>query len=336
MGFQKGNVYVIFNKANKKVLFGETGGDGYFRLSKHRSDLRREIERNKFLQEDFLKYREDTFDFKVIIETSEHELCKLILMELFSRIGMAYNNRRNNQIERVERGEKIIPIDLYEKVEGFIHRWQLELPYYKALLNELQDMKCRFESKAEDIYQREFKNVFLTSKYSVDTQRVAKALFKKTGEIEKRKDKDLYTFNEEELAETFKSLKAKTIRSLQDKISTVERYIDFAKQNGRTKINYAALFDSKDKLEKLIDKEAEENMIFDKGKIMDMAMSAGNVQDGVILGLLFDGVSHKNEFEELINLTKDNVDEENKEIVLGNRVVPHRYQAKTTLGIFQE
>ncbi|MDM5187559.1 hypothetical protein QUF99_09575 [Bacillus sp. DX4.1] len=322
MGFQKGNVYVIFNKSNKKVLFGETGGDGYFRLSQHRSDLRKGIERNKSLQEDFLKYGEDNFDFEVIIETSEHELYELILMEIFSRVGMAYNHRRNNQIKRVERGEKIISADLYEKVERFIHRWQLKLPYYKALLKELEDMKFGFESKSESIYQRDFKNVFLTSKYSVNTQRVAKALFRKTAEIEKSKDKDLYSFNQEELAEAFKLLKAKTIRSLQDKVSTVERYIDFAKENGKTKINYATLFDSKDKLENLLDKEAEENMRFDKDEIMEMAMSADNAQDGVILGLLFDGVSHKNEFEELTNLTEDNIDEENQQIILENRIVP--------------
>ncbi|EJV56498.1 hypothetical protein IEM_05199 [Bacillus cereus BAG6O-2] len=331
MGIQKGNVYVIFNKSNKKVLFGETGGDGYFRLSQHRSDLRRGIERNKSLQEDFLKYGEDNFDFEVIIETSEHELCELILMEMFSRVGMAYNNRRNNQIKRVERGEKIIPADLYEKVERFIHQWQLKLPYYNALLNELEDMKFGFESKSESVYQREFKNVFLTSKYSVNTQRVAKALFRKTAEIENNKGKDLYSFNKEELAEAIKSLKAKTVRSLQDKVSTIERYIDFAKDNGKTKINYATLFDTREKLEQLLDKEAEENMRFDKDEIMEMAMSADNAQDGVILGLLFDGLSHKNEFEELVNLTEDNIDEDNQQIVLEDREEPIPMSTETAI-----
>ncbi|WP_050552613.1 phage lytic cycle repressor MrpR family protein [Bacillus cereus] len=331
LGIQKGNVYVIFNKSNKKVLFGETGGDGYFRLSQHRSDLRRGIERNKSLQEDFLKYGEDNFDFEVIIETSEHELCELILMEMFSRVGMAYNNRRNNQIKRVERGEKIIPADLYEKVERFIHQWQLKLPYYNALLNELEDMKFGFESKSESVYQREFKNVFLTSKYSVNTQRVAKALFRKTAEIENNKGKDLYSFNKEELAEAIKSLKAKTVRSLQDKVSTIERYIDFAKDNGKTKINYATLFDTREKLEQLLDKEAEENMRFDKDEIMEMAMSADNAQDGVILGLLFDGLSHKNEFEELVNLTEDNIDEDNQQIVLEDREEPIPMSTETAI-----
>ena len=183
-------------------------------------------------------------------------------------------------------------------------------------------MKFGFESKSESIYQSEFKHAFLTSKYSVDTQRAAKTLFKKTAEMEKRKNKDLYSFNQEELTEAFKLLKAKTIRSLQDKISKVERYIDFAKQHGKTEVNYATLFNSKDKLETLLDQEAEENMIFDKDQIMEMAMNADNSQDGVILALLFDGVSHKNEFEELIHLTKDNVNEDHQEIVLADRVLP--------------
>lgn len=65
-------------------------------------------------------------------------------------------------------------------------------------------------------------------------------------------------------------------------------------------------------------------MMFDKDEIMAMAMDSDNAQDGVILGLLFDGLSHKNEFEELTELTKDNIniDEENQEIILEDRVIP--------------
>ncbi|KMP65157.1 hypothetical protein TU57_10395 [Bacillus cereus] len=168
-----------------------------------------------------------------------------------------------------------------------------------------------------------FKKEF-ASQYKDDTKRVVLALFRKTAEIENEKGKDLYSFNKEELADAIIALKAKTVRSLQDKVSTIERYIDFAKDNGKTKINYATLFDTREKLEALIDKEAEENMIFDKDEIMEMAMSADNAQDGVILGLLFDGLSHKNEFEELTELTKDdiNMDTENQEIILEDRNVP--------------
>lgn len=68
-------------------------------------------------------------------------------------------------------------------------------------------------------------------------------------------------------------------------------------------------------------------MIFDRDEIMDMAMNADNAQDGVILGLLFDGVSYKNQFDELINLTEDNIDEENQQIVLKNRTIPMSIEA---------
>lgn len=194
-------------------------------------------------------------------------------------------------------------------------------------ISNKEDKKENEEPKKDNMpnlyFDYSFKKEF-ASQYKDDTKRVVLALFRKTAEIENSKGKDLYSFNKEELADAIISLKAKTVRSLQDKVSTIERYIDFAKDNGKTKINYATLFDTREKLEALIDKEAEENMIFDKDEIMEMAMSADNVQDGVILGLLFDGLSHKNEFEELTELTKDdiNMDTENQEIILEDRNVP--------------
>lgn len=193
--------------------------------------------------------------------------------------------------------------------------------------NKKESKKENEEPKKDDMpnlyFDFSFKKEF-ASQYKEDTKRVILALFRKTAEIEKSKDKDLYSFNKEELAEAIKTLKAKTVRSLQDKVSTIERYIDFAKENGKTKINYAILFDTREKLEALLDKEAEENMIFDKDEIMEMAMSSDNAQDGVILGLLFDGLSHKNEFEELTELTKNdiNMDADNQEILLEDRNVP--------------
>ncbi|MCC3687435.1 hypothetical protein LLR47_19725 [Bacillus cereus] len=194
-------------------------------------------------------------------------------------------------------------------------------------ISNKEDKKEKEEPKKDNMpnlyFDYSFKKEF-ASQYKDDTKRVVLALFRKTAEIENSKGKDLYSFNKEELAEAIIALKAKTVRSLQDKVSTIERYIDFAKDNGKTKINYATLFDTREKLEALIDKEADENMIFDKDEIMEMAMSADNAQDGVILGLLFDGLSHKNEFEELTELTKDdiNMDTENQEIILEDRNVP--------------
>ncbi|MGM2837009.1 tyrosine-type recombinase/integrase, partial [Bacillus cereus group sp. Bce025] len=65
----------------------------------------------------------------------------------------------------------------------------------------------------------------------------------------------------------------------------------------------------------------EENMIFPRKAVMSIANDAENPQDGVILALIFDGVSNRNEFEELINLTEDDIDFDDKVIHLENREV---------------
>ncbi|WP_312471248.1 hypothetical protein [Neobacillus sp.] len=315
-----GDVYIINNKLNHKVLNGE-GIDGSLRLSQHRSNLKKGIERNKPLQEDYDRYGEDAFEFKVVIKSIDRKLCQSLLIELFSRLDMAYNKRDKSgkNIRKIEKGELFVPATIYKEIEEFIEQWKEKIPCYEELLIELKDMKAGFESKSEKLYQREFKNSFLNSKaYTEETQRVAKSLFKKTAPIEEQLGKDLYDFCIAELRRVLKSLSAKTIRSLQDKKSTIEQYINFAIENKKSiyKCNLASAFDSKEKLEDLIDKEAEENMIFDRDEIMEIAMNSDNPQDGVVVALLFEGLSHKNEFEELTNLVKQDVDLDEKTITV--------------------
>lgn len=163
----------------------------------------------------------------------------------------------------------------------------------------------------------EHKKAFAETYKNENTRRVVMSLFRSTADAEKGKAKDLCNFNIKELEEVFKSFNAKTIRSLQNTISTVERYIAYSQKQKKTDypINYATAFNSKDRLEKLLDEEAD-NMIFDKQEIMEMAMNTDNPQDGVIIGLLFDGLSLKNEFEELTNLTEGQCDLDNKVITI--------------------
>lgn len=199
----------------------------------------------------------------------------------------------------------------------------------KATLKDAEDKqddkRKEKESKDSDkslYYDFDFKIKF-ADEYRETTARVVRALFRKTAELEKLYDKDLYEFNIKELGDVLTYLKAGTIRSLQNSISTIEQYIDFAYKEGRLefRVNLANAFDSKKKIEKYLNSDAEENMIFDKDEIMAMADESDNAQDGVILALLFDGVSHKNEFNELINLTRDNVDLEEKKIKLEGRTI---------------
>lgn len=324
METQVGCVYAIYNKVNRRFLFGETKRGGRKRLVEHMNELRRGEGKNKLIQSDYLKYGESRFNFEVIIETKEHKLYELLLIELFSRIGKNYNERRGDKIKEVERGEKNIPICYYEEIEDYLHKSHSKSPYYKELLNELEDMKTGYKSKSEKIYNKDFKNAFLTSKYGYDTQRVVKALFRNTEKFETLYGKDLYDFNQEELNVVLKSFKITTIRSLQNQVSAIDRYIEFAKEHQKTayRTNQAKEFKGRIKIESLLDKEAEENMIFDKEEIMEMAMSSDNAQDGVIFGLLFDGISTKKEFEELTDLNKRNINMNSGEIKLSDRIIP--------------
>lgn len=139
--------------------------------------------------------------------------------------------------------------------------------------------------------------------------------------LEREFNKDLFDFNYEQLEELWKSL-ALTIRSLQNTISTVEQYIDFATKHKmvENKINLVTAFDTKDKLEKYINKDAQ--TVFMKDTIMSICLNATNAQDEVIPALIFDGVSYKNEYEELVNLKKEDIDFESSTNNLGNRVIP--------------
>lgn len=167
-------------------------------------------------------------------------------------------------------------------------------------------------------YNFNLKNSF-ASKYKESTRLTIMALFRKTEKIEKRLNKDLSNFTIIEYEEVLYSLKAKTIRSLQNYISTIEVYIGFANSNSDYINNFSKVFNNGKRISRYIDKEAEENMIFNRDEIMGMAMDADNAQDGVIIGLLFDGLSHKDGFEELIELTSDAID--GSIITLHNREV---------------
>lgn len=322
---QLGSVYAIYDKVKLKFLFGETGRDGNKRLAEHKSEFKRGEAKNKTFQKEYIKYGDSRFVFEVIIETSEHKLCELVLIELFSRVGKSYNKRRGDEIQEVVRGELIIPLLVFREIEAYLHRSHSISPNYGELLKELDDMKIRFESKSEKIYNRDFKNSFLSDySHNHETLRVTRELFKHTYKFEDELGKDLYNFTFQEVEEVLTSLGAGSIDSLRNLKSKFSRYMDFSIEKDVTSIgvNHYKIVSRRDDLAKYLDKGKELTSVFDRDEIMEMGMYSDNFQDGVILGLLFDGVSYKNEFEELINLTIQDIDLMKKEIKLMNRTIP--------------
>lgn len=168
-------------------------------------------------------------------------------------------------------------------------------------------------------YNPEFKELFLEQHrtksgqpYAEETKRVNRFLFNKTAVIEKLYNEDLYNFDSVKFEELLKTLKATTIRSLQNSISTMEQYIEFAiKHKKLDQVNIATQYNNRNAVDAFLDKKAEENMFFDKKEIDYLSEYAENAQDGVILNLIFDGVSNKNRFQELINIKESDVDYDN-------------------------
>ncbi|WP_458102385.1 phage lytic cycle repressor MrpR family protein, partial [Bacillus pumilus] len=159
--------------------------------------------------------------------------------------------------------------------------------------------------KVGEMFNQEFKEEFLESKlkteeYAVSTADTVRILFNKTAKLEKEYNKDIYEMTADELDEAMRSLKAKSVRSLQNYASKIRHYIDFAVGKGLAKENLASRYRTKKDVQDLIDKDFIENMIFDKEEIMEMAEYADNAQDGVIIALTFDGLSYRDKYTELV------------------------------------
>lgn len=149
--------------------------------------------------------------------------------------------------------------------------------------------------------------------YSEDTKRVTRILFRKIAKIEREKNQDIYEFDQDSIELVLKELRASTIRSLQNSISTIEQYINYAIQSGKinnNRDNIASFYSKKEDIAKFLDASAEDNMILTQSDIYGFGRYAENAQDSVILNLLFDGVSHKRKFIELRNIRRQDVNED--------------------------
>jgi hypothetical protein len=235
-----GVVYAITNKLSGKVYFGETTRSGDTRINEHRLALSKGEERNKSLQKDYIKVGDDGFIYEVLFETKDHKLCELVLIELFSRIGLGYEQRQGDGIQKLRNKELIIPIEVYDQIDSCISRNYNEGNYLCKLQVELRDIKENgFECKTDTIYNRDFKKNFLV-RYNNATRRVDEVRFKKAAKFEKQLQKDLYDFSFAEAEKILYSLNAKSLRSMQNHISRLSKYLEFAIQQGYSvnQINY--------------------------------------------------------------------------------------------------
>lgn len=133
--------------------------------------------------------------------------------------------------------------------------------------------------------------------------------------------KDLCEFSYDEISTLLGDLNAGTVSSLQTQHNIIKQYIQYAINEGYgnpLKINYAEMFKIKD-FKQYINKIKVDNRIITKEDLLDIIESTdfygGNAQDYCPLVLIFNGVWGKN-LEELINLKREDIDENNSTLKL--------------------
>lgn len=227
-----------------------------------------------------------------------------------------------------------IPSNKKREIENkFVELGLLE----KDLVERKRHSTIRVDDIKSYYYNYDYKMKYLEehSSYKEETKRILRVFFRKTAPLEKELGKDLYDFNTLELEEVLKSIKASTVRSLQNTISMIGKYVDYAIdiKVSNLKENLVYSFSAEEKASKLIDKKSSQGMYLTRDEIMYMATQSINAQDGVIIALLHDGFSHKENFKELVNLKVSDIDwdrevatiesrpEHNKEIKLSKETM---------------
>lgn len=195
---------------------------------------------------------------------------------------------------------------------------EIENKFVELGLLEKESVKRKRSStvRVDDVksyyYNYDYKMKYLEEhrSYKEETKRILRVFFRKTAHLEKKFGKDLYDFNTLELAEVLRDAKASTVRSLQNYISMVGKYVDYAIaiKASNLKENLIYSFSAEEKASKLIDKESSQGLYLTRDEVMYIAKHSINAQDGVILALLYDGFSHKENFKELVNLKVEDID----------------------------
>jgi integrase len=171
------------------------------------------------------------------------------------------------------------------------------------------------------LFNRDFKNRFI-SQYDESTQVSLSYVFRKAAELEYSLGKDVYDFNREELDNLFYVFDCKSKDSVASKISIVNKYIDFAIEQGflKTGINLTKNFVGQEYYEKYISKIAERKKYLTKEQFENLLDFCVNDQDRAIFALLYEGArgrqEEENSLEELINLKLSDCNLETNEVKL--------------------
>lgn len=172
-----------------------------------------------------------------------------------------------------------------------------------------------------EYYNYETKYKFADSHYSRNTKEVMMNYFRKSCDLEKKYAKDVYDFNKPEVEVLLTLFKAKTVRSLQNIISSFSKYVEYALEENLTdNTNHFKEYSTANDIKHMLN--TDKQSVFNRKEILSIMHSLDNVQDAVTVGLIYEGVSIKKRgeqpFAELVNIKERDIDFKNCEIFLSN------------------
>lgn len=168
-------------------------------------------------------------------------------------------------------------------------------------------------TRSKKLYNEETKEMFLESGLiSPETAKSYRRIFTKSSIMEKVLDKDLYSFNKEELEEFFFDLNPKTTDASGVYGRIVTTYINWAVVRGFINNNPLETVNTK-YFSKFVDKTRK--LYFTDREMMMIEDNCENAQDAVIFALIFSGAYGK-DLSELRNLKREDVNFDTGELLL--------------------
>jgi len=179
--------------------------------------------------------------------------------------------------------------------------------------------KARFEKNASSFFNEQIKReyVFYLNRLYGHVQYYPQTIalvFKKSAQIEKYYDKDLFDFSLRELELFFYSLQPKSLDASQNYVSMVLQYIDWAIENKYAHLPTNLLSNVTPEWKRQFGYHLGKNL-WTENEMIEIIKSIPNAQYAVIISLLFNGVNGK-DLSELSNLKVEDVDFENKKLKL--------------------
>lgn len=171
------------------------------------------------------------------------------------------------------------------------------------------------------MYNAEFKHTFLSSKhYANATKQAMILMFKCIAHAERKLQKDLCHFQENELIEALEGIGLTNMQMLQNYMTLCSDYVDFAIGRGvsvhrRNPFRYIRARDF------LLLFLANAKTIFSREDLFRMAHKAPNYQNGALLALIFDGANVRDQYREISSIQNDHLQCEKLAISLPSRTL---------------